>query len=75
MIKEVYDTNCRIFLERNGRKKVWVDEQKVKDLNEFAKIKKIQPSILADYFIGLGLSTLKHNPDQKIKFDLDVLKL
>tara|TARA_R100000995_G_scaffold81043_1_gene53465 strand:- start:724 stop:951 length:228 start_codon:yes stop_codon:yes gene_type:complete len=74
MVNEIYDTKCQIFIERNGRKKVWVDEQKVKDLNEFAKSNNVQPSKLADYFIGLGLSTLKHNPDQEVKFDLNVLK-
>ena len=74
MMNEIYDPKCPIFIERNGRKKRWVDENKVNDLEDFAKDNQVSLAQLADYFIGLGLSTLKHCPDQKIKFDIKELK-
>ena len=73
-MNKVYDTDCLIFKERNGKKAVWVDVDVLHDIHKFSLHNDISTPQLLEYFLKVGIQTVLHNPEQKVSFDLRELK-
>ena len=73
MSNEVYNPDCQYFRERNGRKKVWINEQLVKRLQDLAVHYETDIQTIAEYFVQVGVNTVEHNPSSKVEFDLENL--
>lgn len=73
-MNKVYDTDCLIFKERNGKKAVWVDVDVLHDIHKFSLHNDISTPQLLEYFLKVGIQTVVHNPEQKVSFDLRGLK-
>ena len=73
-MNKVYDTDCLIFKERNGKKAVWVDSGVLHDIHNFSLHNDISTPQLLEYFLKVGIQTVVHNPEQKVSFDLRGLK-
>lgn len=73
MSNEVYNPECKYFRERNGRKKVWLNEGLVKRLNDLSVHYEVDVQTIAEYFVQVGVNTVEHNPQKKVVFDLENL--
>ena len=73
MSNEVYNPECQYFRERNGRKKVWINEGLVKRLQDLAVHYETDTQTIAEYFVQVGVNTVEHNPSGKVEFDLENL--
>jgi hypothetical protein len=71
MSNEVYNPDCQYFIERNGRKKVWINEGLVKRLQDLAVHYETDIQTIAEYFVQVGVNTVEHNPSRE--FDLENL--
>ena len=73
MSNEVYNPKCQYFLQRNGRKKIWLNEALVKRLQDLAVHYETDTQTIAEYFVQGGVNTVEHNPSIKVEFDLENL--
>ena len=73
MSNEVYNPESQYFIERNGRKKVWINERLVKRLQDLAVHYETDIQTIAEYFVQVGVNTVEHNPSGRVEFDLENL--
>lgn len=57
-----------------GRKKIWVYGHVRTELRQLATAHGLDPELLAEYFIQLGINTVKHRPKTEVQFDIEHLK-
>jgi len=57
-----------------GRKRIWVYEDVRTELQQLATVHGLDPELLAEYFIKLGINTVKHESEAPVKFDIEHLK-
>ncbi len=65
-----FDFDDRIEKERNNTKAIYINKHLFRSLKSFAKQKNKKAKDIAEYFICLGINSVKHNQDQNIKFDI-----
>jgi hypothetical protein len=70
---KVYDPTDPIFIERNGKEKLWINKDLVQQLRKCAYDNHKDPIEVAEYFLRLGVNTVDHKLDDKIKFDVESL--
>lgn len=71
---EIYNTECKYFIERNGKKAVWVHRDLFSKLNHISLKYSVVPAQLLDYLLRTGLNSIEHNPNEAIKFDIEGVK-
>jgi hypothetical protein len=59
MSNEVYNPECQYFIERNGRKKVWINEQLVKRLQDLAVHYETDIQTIAEVFVTGSTTIIK----------------
>lgn len=73
-IRKLTDFMTEDLQVKVGRKKIWVYEHVRTELRQLATAHGLDPELLAEYFIQLGINTVKHRPKAEVKFDIEHLK-
>jgi len=59
--------------ERSNNSAVYINKYIARSLINFAKSNKKDPQALAEYFLSLGINSVRHDKDQKVVFDIESL--
>jgi hypothetical protein len=68
-MNEIYDPNCKYFIQRNGKKAVWLDRGLLTNINKLAIKYEKTPEQIADYLIRVGVNSIQHKLSN-INFDI-----
>ena len=67
----LFDFEDPVLNERNNNTPVYVNRYVARSLIDVAGLKNKDPQALAEYFLQVGINSVKHCKDQKVKFDIE----
>jgi len=67
----LFDIEDRVLNERNNNTPVYVNRHIARSLIDVAGLEKKDPQALAEYFLQVGIHSVKHYKDQEVVFDID----
>ena len=71
MTMNLSDFDDPIVNERNNNSALYINKYIARSLIDFAESTDKDPQMLAEYFLSLGINSVKHYKDQKVKFDIE----
>jgi|TARA_R110000824_G_scaffold25134_2_gene87843 hypothetical protein len=71
MAMNLSDFDDPIVNERNNNSALYINKHIARSLIDFADSTHKDPQMLAEYFLSLGINSVKHYKDQKVKFDIE----
>lgn len=66
----LFDFEDPVLNERNNNTPVYVNRHIARSLIDVAGLENKDPQALAEYFLQLGIHSVKHYKDQKVVFDI-----
>lgn len=69
----LFDFEDPVLNERNNNTPVYINRYIVRSLIDVAGLEKKDPQALAEYFLQVGINSVKHYKDQEVKFDIENL--
>ncbi len=69
----LFDFEDPVLNERNNNTPVYVNRHIARSLIDVAGLENKDPQALAEYFLQLGIHSVKHYKDQEVKFDIENL--
>lgn len=66
----LFDFEDPVLNERNNNTPVYVNRYIARSLIDVAGLENIDPQALAEYFLQLGINSVKHYKDQEVVFDI-----
>ena len=69
----LFDFEDPVLNERNNNTPVYVNRYIVRSLIDVAGLKNKDPQALAEYFLQVGINSVKHYKDQEVVFDIENL--
>jgi hypothetical protein len=69
----LFDFEDPVLNERNNNTPVYINRYIARSLIDVAGLKKKDPQALAEYFLQVGIHSVKHYKDQEVKFDIENL--
>ena len=66
----LFDFEDPVLNERNNNTPVYVNRYIARSLIDVAGLKKKDPQALAEYFLQVGINSVKHYKDQEVVFDI-----
>lgn len=73
VIMNLCEFEDQIFIERNGRKPVYINKHLANKFADFCENQKKDPHKVAEYLISLGINTIEHYEDPKVLLDIQAL--
>ena len=73
MVMNLSDFDDPVLNERNNNTSVYINRYIARSLINVAGLENKDPQALAEYFLQLGIYTVKYHKDQKVKFDIENL--
>ena len=67
----LFDFEDPVLNERNNNTPVYINRYIARSLIDIAGLEKKDPQALAEYFLQLGIHSVKHYKDQEVVFDID----
>jgi len=67
------DFDDPVLNERNNNTPVYINRYIARSLIDVAGSKNKDPQVLAEYFLQIGINSVKHYKDQEVKFDIESL--
>jgi hypothetical protein len=67
----LFDFEDPVLNERNNNTPVYVNRHIARSLIDVAGLEKKDPQALAEYFLQVGIHSVKHYKDQEVVFDID----
>jgi hypothetical protein len=67
----LFDFEDPVLNERNNNTPVYVNRHIARSLIDVAGLENKDPQALAEYFLQLGIHSVKHYKDQEVVFDID----
>lgn len=67
----LFDFEDPVLNERNNNTPVYVNRHIARSLIDVAGLENKDPQALAEYFLQLGINSVKHYKDQEVVFDID----
>ena len=65
------DFDDPVLNERNNNTPVYINRYIARSLIDVAGSKNKDPQALAEYFLQIGINSVKHYKDQEVKFDIE----
>jgi hypothetical protein len=69
----LFDFEDPVLNERNNNTPVYVNRHIARSLIDVAGLENKDPQALAEYFLQVGINSLKHYKDQEVVFDIESL--
>jgi len=69
----LFDFEDPVLNERNNNTPVYVNRHIARSLIDVAGLENKDPQALAEYFLQLGINSVKHYKDQEVVFDIENL--
>ena len=69
----LFDFEDPVLNERNNNTPVYVNRHIARSLIDVAGLKNKDPQALAEYFLQVGINSVKHYKDQEVVFDIENL--
>ena len=69
----LFDFEDPVLNERNNNTPVYINRYIARSLIDVAVLEKKDPQALAEYFLQVGIHSVKHYKDQEVKFDIENL--
>ena len=69
----LFDFEDPVLNERNNNTPVYVNRHIARSLIDVAGLENKDPQALAEYFLQVGINSVKHYKDQKVVFDIESL--
>jgi hypothetical protein len=66
----LFDFEDPVLNERNNNTPVYVNRHIARSLIDVAGLENKDPQALAEYFLQLGINSVKHYKDQEVVFDI-----
>ena len=66
----LFDFEDPVLNERNNNTPVYVNRYIARSLIDVARLENKDPQALAEYFLQLGINSVKHYKDQEVVFDI-----
>lgn len=67
----LFDFEDPVLNERNNNTPVYINRHIARSLIDVAGLENKDPQALAEYFLQLGIHSVKHYKDQEVVFDID----
>ena len=67
----LFDFDDPVLNERNNNTPVYVNRYIARSLIDVAGLENKDPQALAEYFLQLGINSVKHCKDQEVTFDIE----
>ena len=67
----LFDFDDQVLNERNNNTPVYVNRYIARSLIDVAGLENKDPQALAEYFLQLGINSVKHYKDQEVTFDIE----
>lgn len=67
----LFDFEDPVLNERNNNTPVYVNRHIARSLIDVAGLENKDPQALAEYFLQVGINSVKHYKDQEVVFDID----
>ncbi len=67
----LFDFEDPVLNERNNNTPVYVNRHIARSLIDVAGLENKDPQALAEYFLQVGINSVKHYKDQEVMFDID----
>ena len=67
----LFDFEDPVLNERNNNTPVYVNRHIARSLIDVAGLENKDPQALAEYFLQLGINSVKHYKDQEVVFDIE----
>ena len=67
----LFDFDEPVLNERNNNTPVYVNRYIARSLIDVAGLENKDPQALAEYFLQLGINSVKHYKDQEVTFDIE----
>ena len=67
----LFDFDDPVLNERNNNTPVYVNRYIARSLIDVAGLENKDPQGLAEYFLQLGINSVKHYKDQEVTFDIE----
>jgi len=67
----LFDFDDPVLNERNNNTPVYVNRYIARSLIDVAGFENKDPQALAEYFLQLGINSVKHYKDQEVTFDIE----
>ena len=67
----LFDFEDPVLNERNNNTPVYVNRYIARSLIDVAGLENKDPQALAEYFLQLGINSVKHYKDQEVTFDIE----
>jgi hypothetical protein len=67
----LFDFEDPVLNERNNNTPVYVNRHIARSLIDVAGLENKDPQALAEYFLQVGIHSVKHYKDQEVVFDID----
>ena len=71
MTMNLSDFDDPIVNERNNNSALYVNRYIARSLIDVAGLENKDPQALAEYFLQLGINSVKHYKDQEVTFDIE----
>ena len=69
----LFDFEDPVLNERNNNTPVYVNRHIARSLIDVAGLENKDPQALAEYFLQVGINSVKHYKDQEVVFDIENL--
>jgi len=69
----LFDFDDPVLNERNNNTPVYINRYIARSLIDVAGSKNKDPQALAEYFLQIGIHSVKHYQGQEVKFDIESL--
>jgi hypothetical protein len=69
----LFDFEDPVLNERNNNTPVYVNRHIARSLIDVAGLQNKDPQALAEYFLQVGINSVKHYKDQEVVFDIESL--
>ena len=66
----LFDFEDPVLNERNNNTPVYINRHIARSLIDVAGLENKDPQALAEYFLQLGINSVKHYKDQEVVFDI-----
>jgi hypothetical protein len=73
MVMNLSDFDDPVLNERNNNTPVYINRHIARSLIDIAGLENKDPQALAEYFLQIGIHSVKHYKDQEVKFDIESL--
>ena len=67
----LFDFEDPVLNERNNNTPVYVNRHIARSLIDVAGLENKDPQALAEYFLQVGINSVKHYKDQEVTFDIE----